>query len=318
MIIFVYGAYFGLISSFFFNPRQAIKDEEKLGKGNYLSDVISMIGTLFLYVYWPSFNSALIGGGTLAGATLAGSAQMRAIINTYLSLSCSVIMAMLVSRITQKRLLNMELILNASLAGGVVMGCNAAIIIHPYGAMLSGFLTGLVASLGYVYLSPLLQKWIGLHDTCGVHNLFAMPGIIAGIISAIVAHYGEDTFKQNYTDYYLTTVLRAPGAQAGFQLAAIATSIGMGILGGVIGGLICGSHNPFFVPIPVKSLFDDRWGWWECVIDHHTLYNLKVKYELTMSMSRRSNFKRVITNIPETIADEQDLDNLNIERGPSE
>lgn len=81
----------------------------------------------------------------------------------------------------------MEIILNASLAGGVAVGSSADIIVLPFGAMIAGFVTGTVSSLGFAYLSKYLQRKINLHDTCGILNLHAMPGLIGGIISAIVA-----------------------------------------------------------------------------------------------------------------------------------
>ncbi len=105
-----------------------------------------MTGTLFLFVYWPSFN----------GGAASGSKQMRAVINTYLSLTSSVIASIIVSRITHNGKLDMEIILNASLAGGVVMGANADIIAKSYGAMLAGFIAGAVSSLGYAYIGPYL------------------------------------------------------------------------------------------------------------------------------------------------------------------
>lgn len=79
----------------------------------------------------------------------------------------------------------MEIILNASLSGGVVMGANAGIITHAYGSMLAGFITGIVSSLGFGYIGPFLRKKIYLHDSCGIHNLHGMPGVIGGILSAI-------------------------------------------------------------------------------------------------------------------------------------
>jgi ammonium transporter Rh len=59
MVIHAFGAYFGLSVALFYQPKAAIADKHKLGVGNYLSDLVSMIGTLFLFCYWPSFNAAL-------------------------------------------------------------------------------------------------------------------------------------------------------------------------------------------------------------------------------------------------------------------
>lgn len=56
MVIHVFGAYFGLVCCWFYQPKPAIEDKNKLDRGNYLSDLISMTGTLFLFMYWPSFN----------------------------------------------------------------------------------------------------------------------------------------------------------------------------------------------------------------------------------------------------------------------
>ena len=199
---------------------------------------------------------------------------MRSVINTYLSLTASVIASIIISRITKGRKLEMEIILNASLAGGVVMGANADIISKPYGAMLAGFVTGCVSSLGYAYLGPYLARKINLHDTCGVHNLHGMPGLLGGIISAIVISRGNTNFGANYNSYYFNNLLRTNSQQAGYQLAALGTSLGFGLLGGLICGILTGNHNWFFDPPPIDHFFDDTWAWDECEIDHRLLYNL--------------------------------------------
>jgi len=78
-----------------------------------------MVGTLFLFAYWPSFN----------GALGSGSSMQRSIINTYLCLACSVIASIVVSKFVHGGKLNMEIVLNASLAGAVGIGSAADIIV---------------------------------------------------------------------------------------------------------------------------------------------------------------------------------------------
>lgn len=34
---------------------------------------------------------------------------------------------------------------------------------------------------------PFLEKTLKIQDTCGIHNLHAMPGVIGGIVGAITA-----------------------------------------------------------------------------------------------------------------------------------
>ena len=72
-----------------------------------------MVGTLFLWMCWPSFNAAL-------SPTYDG--QYRAILNTYLSLcACTATVFALSSLLHKEGKINMEHIQNATLAGGVAV-----------------------------------------------------------------------------------------------------------------------------------------------------------------------------------------------------
>jgi len=64
MTIHMFGAYFGLAATYFFSNARAINDEKSKDKcgGNYNSQLIAMVGTLFLFIYWPSFNGILAKG----------------------------------------------------------------------------------------------------------------------------------------------------------------------------------------------------------------------------------------------------------------
>jgi len=90
----------------------------------------------------------------------------------------------------EDRKFSMEDIQNATLAGGVAVGSSADLVIQPYGALIIGLLACFLSVFGYVYIGPFLKKTIGLDDTCGVHNLHGMPGLmgaIGGSISSAVA-----------------------------------------------------------------------------------------------------------------------------------
>ena len=52
------------------------------------------------------------------------------------------------------------------------------------------------------YQQPALEKSIGLHDTCGVHNLHGMPGILGAFISAILASLATKEEYKDRLDFY--------------------------------------------------------------------------------------------------------------------
>lgn len=43
---------------------------------------------------------------------------------------------------------------------------------------------------GFAFISPVLQRRLGIYDSCGVHNLHGMPSILAAIASSIVWYVG--------------------------------------------------------------------------------------------------------------------------------
>lgn len=100
-----------------------------------------MIGTLFLFMFWPSFN----------GALASENQQQRVIINTVLSITASTLTSAAVCRIKFGKL-EMEVILNATLAGGVSVGSASDLVVTGGIAMAIGALAGIVSALGFIYL----------------------------------------------------------------------------------------------------------------------------------------------------------------------
>ncbi|XP_010629411.1 ammonium transporter Rh type A isoform X1 [Fukomys damarensis] len=233
MTIHAFGAYFGLaVAGVLY--RSGLREGHKNEESVYYSDLFAMIGTLFLWIFWPSFNSAV---------AEPGDRQYRAIINTYFSLAACVLTAYAVSSLVMHRgKLEMVHIQNATLAGGVAVGTCADMNIQPYIAMLIGSIAGLISVLGYKFLTPFFASTLRIHDTCGVHNLHGLPGVIGGLASIAAIALGVA---------HVSTVTR--------QAKALGSSIGTAIVGGLVTGLIL--KIPCWEQPPDEYCYDDSVYW---------------------------------------------------------
>ncbi|KAM7015512.1 rh family, C glycoprotein a [Tautogolabrus adspersus] len=255
MVIHAFGGYYGLaISWVLYRPNLHLS--KRLNGSVYHSDLFAMIGTLFLWMFWPSFNSAI---------TDHGDGQHRAAINTYLALASSVLTAVAISSMSQKKgKLDMVHIQNATLAGGVAMGTAAEFMITPYGSLIVGFCCGIISTFGYLFVTPFLEKYLKLQDTCGVHNLHAVPGMLGGFIGAIVAAaatesvYGREGLI-NVFDFEGEFSTRTVGTQGGFQAAGTCVAIAFGLVGGAIVGLIL--KLPIWGDPADDNCYDDEVYW---------------------------------------------------------
>ncbi|NXG63379.1 RHAG protein, partial [Hemiprocne comata] len=248
MTIHAFGAYFGLALTLVLY-RPGLKNKHENDESTYHSDLFAMIGTLFLWLFWPSFNSAIATESTY---------QMKAIVNTYYSLAaCAVVTFALSSLVDQRGKFSMVLIQNATLAGGVAVGTCADMSIQPFGAMCIGSIAGIISVLGFHFLSPFLASKLKIQDTCGVHNLHGLPGILGGIAGVVVTAIKPDP-RQN--------IRLTPGMQA----AALGSSIGIALAGGALTGGIL--KLPFLGQASDQNCFDDS-VYWE-VPEEEKLYEI--------------------------------------------
>jgi len=191
IFVHMFGAYFGLAVSRVLYNRQATTS--KKASANRTSDLFSMVGTVFLWMFWPSFNS---------GAAAEGDAQMRGLINTYLSLCACAMSAFAVSALVNpQRKFCMEHIQNATLAGGVAVGASADMMLTPFGSIVIGSLAGVISTLGYQFVSPYLAERWKIADTCGVNNLHGMPSVLGGLISVIMAGIASYDMYDPYNSF---------------------------------------------------------------------------------------------------------------------
>ncbi|XP_032068378.1 ammonium transporter Rh type A [Thamnophis elegans] len=249
MTIHAFGAYFGLaVARLLYRP--GLKNGHPKEGSVYHSDLFAMIGTLFLWLFWPSFNSAI---------AKSAEAQQRAIMNTYFSLAACTVTTFAFSILVEHRgKLDMVHIQNATLAGGVAVGSCADLDILPVGALLIGSIAGIISVLGYKYLSPLLAT-LKIQDTCGVHNLHGLPGLLGGIASIIAAAVQVNS-----------------NISVGMQAAALGCSVAIAMVGGAFTGLII--SLPFLGQPPDQNCYDDS-VYWEIPIEGGVPLGSNTDYE---------------------------------------
>ena len=257
MFVHTFGAYFGLAVAMMLGPplrtAEQLDDEEEKPESTPTTDTFAMIGTVFLWMFWSSFN----------GALASGSQQHRVVINTVLALTGSCVMAFGMSSLlrNKKGKFSMVDIQNATLAGGVAVGSSSDLVIEPWGALLIGCCAGVLSVVGYVYISPFLENRFRIHDTCGVHNLHGMPGLVgatAGAISAAIAGesaYGEaigTIFPGRNSVCEFDTCGWSAGKQAVHQLYALLITLAIAIVGGCMtGNIVKKIHR-----VPTRMLAD--------------------------------------------------------------
>ncbi|NXT84314.1 RHAG protein, partial [Zapornia atra] len=237
MTIHTFGAYFGLaVALVLYRP--GLKNKHENDESTYQSDLFAMIGTLFLWLFWPSFNSAIASEVNT---------QSKAIVNTYFALAaCAVVTFALSSMVDKRGKFSMGLIQNATLAGGVAVGTCADLPISPFGAMCIGTIAGIISVCGFHFLTPLMASKLNIQDTCGVHNLHGLPGILGGIAGIIVAALKSEVRGG---------VLISPGKQA----AALGCTLAIALSGGAVTGIFL--KLPFLAQASDQNCFDDSVYW---------------------------------------------------------
>jgi len=172
VIIHAFGAYFGLGLALSLTSRSSLGEAVETDE---TSDRFSMLGSMVLWIFWPSFCSAVVPAADVP----------RTAINTVVALCGATLSAYVASNLLRRGKMAFGDIANASLAGGVAIGatCNH---VNPALAFGIGILAGALCVVGYALIQPRLDRALRIVDTCGVHNLHGMPGLLGGLVAALV------------------------------------------------------------------------------------------------------------------------------------
>jgi ammonium transporter Rh len=174
MTIHMFGCYFGLAASFALGPPKDVQASET-ALPDKVSDILALIGTTILWVFWPSFV-----GGTETGTS---EYEQRCVVNTILALLASTTMTFFLSHLLNHGKFDPVHIANSTLAGGVAIGSAGRLNIGPGMAILTGVFAGAVSVYGYKFSTPYLASKFGIYDTCGVGNLHGYPSVVGALLS---------------------------------------------------------------------------------------------------------------------------------------
>ncbi len=173
IVIHTFGAIFGLGAIFSLTSKKGYKTEIE---SDSTSDRFSLLGSMVLWIFWPSFCAALVAPPDL----------IRTVINVILALSGSTLATYFMSVALRKKVSPAD-IANATLAGGVAIGSTCDSTTAPI-AFVIGALAGMISTYGFAILQGKIQKAIKKIDTCGVLYLHGLPGIFGGLAALVVVN----------------------------------------------------------------------------------------------------------------------------------
>ncbi|NXX31609.1 RHBGB protein, partial [Nicator chloris] len=232
LTVHTFGAYFGLMASrVLYQPQKDKRKREGQQDVGHQTDVFAVVGTIYLWIFWPSFTST---------TTVHANAKNWAVLNTYFSLVASTIATFILSPVLyEKSTPQMVQIQDATLAGMAVMGMAGEMLVTPFGALIAGFLVGLISPLGFRFFTPVLHSRLKIQDTCGVHNIHGLPGILGALLGTLLTLLATaDTYGDRLE---LVFPLVAQGSrtvtdQAIIQLSALPLTLLLAVLGGCFTG----------------------------------------------------------------------------------
>ena len=201
IVIHAFGALFGIAAAISLTNKEAMNIPID---SDFTSDRFSLLGSMLLWVFWPSFCAALVPPELVVHTG----------INVILALSGATIATYFATMMFRGKIDAAD-IANASLAGGVAIGSvsdsasfGAAVVI--------GLLAGLISVFGFAIVQEKLQKGLKLVDTCGVSNLHGMPGIFGGLAALVIV----------------------PNLNVGVELTGIGLTIVIALVAGWITGMV--------------------------------------------------------------------------------
>ena len=201
ILIHAFGAIFGLGVAITMTTKHELATPIE---ADFNSERYSMLGSMVLWIFWPSFCAALV----------PAEAMPHTVVNVVLAL-CGSTLATYITSVGLRGKISLADIANAALAGGVAIGATCDFATHTE-AILIGVLAGGLSTFGFAIIQERQQKWMKMIDTCGVTNLHGLPGLMGGLAAIPIVK----------------------GLNMGYELSGIGITVALAIVAGLITGKI--------------------------------------------------------------------------------
>ena len=220
VVIHSFGALFGISVAFSMTTK---KEYETPIESDATSDRFSLLGSMVLWVFWPSFCAALVAPKDIP----------ITVVNVIIAL-CGSTLATYIASLKLRGKVSIADIANAALAGGVAIGSTCDKV-SPTVAFVIGILAGALSTFGFAVIQNKFQNAIKKVDTCGVLHLHGLPGLFGGFAAMIAVN----------------------GISKGAQFKGILVTIALAILSGLIVGKILTLFGRRKVPYIDSEEFED-------------------------------------------------------------
>ncbi|XP_068436023.1 rh blood group, D antigen [Clinocottus analis] len=239
MLLHIFGAFFGLTLTWILFRKGSLQPFEK-EKFDRQTGLFSMLGSVFLWMFWPSFNSVLVDNRSPGR-------KLGAVCSTYLALAVSAVTAAAVSMLSSpKGKLNPIHMQSCILAGGVAVGVSMSVVHQPWEAMTIGFTAAVLSTIGWRHLKTHMLLAFECHDSRGVLSTHGLPGLLGWLAHLLLQIKACDDH---------TAAVRF----AVFHVCSLFITLSLSLCMGIIAGVLLKWN--FWRPPPDNKCCDDQAFW---------------------------------------------------------
>nr|AAY41905.1 Rh polypeptide 30 [Tetraodon nigroviridis] len=239
MQLHIFGSLFGLALTWVLYRRGSEQRFEK-EKSGYESGLFSMMGSVFMWMFWPSFNSVLVDERT-------PERHLEVVCGTYLALAAGAVAAAAVAvLLNPEGKLSLVQLQSCIQAGGVAVGVSASAVHQPWEAMTIGFSAAVLSAVGVQYLKVHMLLAHQCQDTRNVLSTHGIPGLLGWTAHLLLQLWDSEDH---------TMAIRF----AVFHLCTLFVTLTLSLLMGIITGILL-KWNFWRTPQD-KKCFDDQAFW---------------------------------------------------------